>query len=155
MCIITKLVYYENISMYVQALLDLLNFLLIVPIVSKHNLFLTGFITCLVLLQCTLTTVYYVKCYDLDTFQGLLNTIYIPKIISAVVTATDVCILGVTTYLLHMSRSGFSRTENVINRLIIYAVNTGILTCTCAILTLVFCLTYPTTLLYIAFYLML
>ena len=48
--------------------------------------------------------------------------------------------LGITvalTFLLNASRTGYERSETVINKLIVFTINTGLLTSLCAVMSLV------------------
>lgn len=74
--------------------------------------------------------------------------------INAVSAASDVAIAIALTFLLHRSRSGFRKSERIINRLILFTVNTGVLTGFCAILTLIFKIAFPNTFIYMVFYIL-
>ena len=74
--------------------------------------------------------------------------------INAVSAATDAIIAVALCLLLHSSRSGFRKSERIINRLIIFTVNTGLLTGICAILTLICNIAFPGTFIYMIFYIM-
>ena len=51
--------------------------------------------------------------------------------------ASDTAIALVLIYLLHQSRTGFKRSETIINRLILFTINTGALTSLCALVSLI------------------
>lgn len=74
--------------------------------------------------------------------------------INAISAASDVAIAIALTFLLHRSRSGFRKSERIINRLILFTVNTGVLTGFCAILTLIFKIAFPNTFIYMVFYIL-
>ncbi|KAJ8469624.1 hypothetical protein ONZ45_g16830 [Pleurotus djamor] len=68
--------------------------------------------------------------------------------------ATTVCDIGISVslwYYLHRGRSGFARTENVVNKLILYTVNIGFLTSCASSLTLILWLTLPENFIFITF----
>lgn len=64
----------------------------------------------------------------------------------------DLLIAGALGTLLHFSRTGHKSTETIINRLIIFAVNTGFLTSLFALASLITYLALPGTLVYVLFY---
>lgn len=66
--------------------------------------------------------------------------------------ASDAIIAIVLSFYLHTSRSGFKRTDTIINRLIMFTVNTGVLTGICAVLTLITNVAFPNTFIYMIFY---
>ena len=74
--------------------------------------------------------------------------------INAISAASDALIAIIVSFLLHRSRSGFKRTETIINRLIIFTINTGVLTGICAIMTLICNVAFPGTFIYMIFYIL-
>ncbi|PIL32345.1 hypothetical protein GSI_05591 [Ganoderma sinense ZZ0214-1] len=62
---------------------------------------------------------------DINNFQTLLTLILA---YNAVASCGDVVLTGSMIYVLHSCRTGLRRTDNMINRLIMYAVSTGLLT---------------------------
>ncbi|KIY65009.1 hypothetical protein CYLTODRAFT_492646 [Cylindrobasidium torrendii FP15055 ss-10] len=71
---------------------------------------------------------------------------------------TVVCDVGITLimiYFLEHSKTGFRRSTDMLNRMIIFVFNTGMPTTICAILALSFLKAEPNTFLYIMFYLLL
>ncbi|KAJ3892555.1 hypothetical protein GG344DRAFT_64536 [Lentinula edodes] len=61
-------------------------------------------------------------------------------------------ISGLLTLLLHTSRTGFQRSDSIINKLIIFSINTGALTSLCAIASMLSILLAPATFIYISFF---
>ena len=53
---------------------------------------------------------------------------YLVSARNAASTVTDVLLTSILVYSLHKSRTGIKRTDSMINVLIMYAVNTGLLT---------------------------
>ncbi|KAJ3735531.1 hypothetical protein DFJ43DRAFT_1058122 [Lentinula guzmanii] len=64
----------------------------------------------------------------------------------------DTYIAGLLTLLLHTSRTGFRRSDSIINKLIIFSINTGALTSLCAIASMLSILLAPETFIYISFF---
>ncbi|KAH7907171.1 hypothetical protein BJ138DRAFT_1093049 [Hygrophoropsis aurantiaca] len=69
-------------------------------------------------------------------------------VISAVV---DTLIASSLCYYLHKRRTGMKRTDSIINRLLLYSINTGAITSFFAILVIIMFLGLPTTLAFIGF----
>ncbi|KAL1738206.1 hypothetical protein HDZ31DRAFT_9946, partial [Schizophyllum fasciatum] len=83
---------------------------------------------------------------DLGQLQGLSISV------NALAAAGDVLIAVILCTLLHRSRTGFSRSDTIINKLIVFAVNTGALTSLCAIGSLISITVAGHTFWYIAFF---
>ncbi|KIK02541.1 hypothetical protein K443DRAFT_96699 [Laccaria amethystina LaAM-08-1] len=73
-------------------------------------------------------------------------------IVNALAAAGDVLIAGTLCIILHRSRTGFHRSDTMINKLILFSVNTGVLTSLCAIASLISIVVAGHTFLYIAFF---
>ncbi|KAF8555072.1 hypothetical protein OG21DRAFT_1603108 [Imleria badia] len=71
----------------------------------------------------------------------------------AITVAVDVLIAITMTFLLfrHRNATGFASTEHILQRLTVFAVNTGIWTATVAALSLILMRVFPTSLLYMVF----
>ncbi|KAJ8090638.1 hypothetical protein PM082_018195 [Marasmius tenuissimus] len=65
---------------------------------------------------------------------------------------TDLVITASMCTVLSLSRTGFARSNNIINRLILFSVNTGLITTICACISLITILTLPDTFVYVTFY---
>ncbi|KAL7278349.1 hypothetical protein ACG7TL_008325 [Trametes sanguinea] len=63
---------------------------------------------------------------------------------------TDICLTGTLVIVLLRSRTGFRRTDSLIEVLIIYSINTGLLTSIFGLLTFIFAIILPGNLIYIA-----
>ncbi|KIJ64042.1 hypothetical protein HYDPIDRAFT_112568 [Hydnomerulius pinastri MD-312] len=63
----------------------------------------------------------------------------------------DTLIAVALCYYLHKNRSGMRRMEHIINRLLLYSINTGALTSLFAILVIIMFLAFPATLVFVAF----
>ncbi|KAF5378715.1 hypothetical protein D9757_010759 [Collybiopsis confluens] len=69
--------------------------------------------------------------------------------VNALAAAGDMLIAGTLTFLFQTSKTG---TDTMLNKLTVFAVNTGLLTSLCAIGSLVFILAAPNTFIYISFF---
>ncbi|THH05364.1 hypothetical protein EW145_g4852 [Phellinidium pouzarii] len=116
--------------------------------------FLTTRIWRIVLAQLVTTLVYFGKAIHFTEFGQLLLIKNLTRSINVVNAVADAAIAGALVFLLRRSRTGFRHSESVINRLILFAISTGLLTGLTAIVCLIMNLAFPTTFLYILFYLM-
>ncbi|KAI0264002.1 hypothetical protein BC834DRAFT_286945 [Gloeopeniophorella convolvens] len=66
--------------------------------------------------------------------------------------ATDIVTAGALSYFLHKMRTGYAKSDTLINRLILYSVNTGILTSACSVAVLVTYNIMPANFIFIGFY---
>ncbi|PFH46688.1 hypothetical protein AMATHDRAFT_69282 [Amanita thiersii Skay4041] len=119
---------------------------------SNKNWLLTGFILLLVVANGCCGTAWVIISMRLRTYQELLDITPLTNSINALSTTIDVVIAGSLVILLHRVRTGFKKSDTMINRLIIFVVNTGVLTSICAIAALISLVVSPRTLIYAAFY---
>ena len=75
--------------------------------------------------------------YTIKQFVGLQVIFPISKSIGVLGAVADVSIAAVLIFFLQRSRTGFKKSETIINRLIIYSVNTGLLTGLVAIVSVI------------------
>ncbi|KAJ7584711.1 hypothetical protein C8J56DRAFT_1054190 [Mycena floridula] len=87
-----------------------------------------------------------------QTFVELGKLKAISITVNGLAAAGDVIIAAALSFFLHTSRTGFRRSDTMINKLIVFAVNTGFLTSLCAIASLISIITAPNTFLYISFF---
>ncbi|KAI5118226.1 hypothetical protein M0805_000722 [Coniferiporia weirii] len=121
---------------------------------SQKNIFITAFVFVFVLAQLISTLVYFGTAIHFTQFVQLLGIRNLTRSINVVNAMADAAIAGALVFLLQNSRTGFRHSESVINRLILFTVNTGLLTGMTAVVCLAMNLAFPTTFLYILFYLM-
>ncbi|OJT07350.1 hypothetical protein TRAPUB_1816 [Trametes pubescens] len=88
----------------------------------------------------------------MTTFFDLMQIKGLSISINAFAAAGDVTIAAILCTILHYSRTGFSKSNTLINRLMVFAVNTGLLTSICACLSLITILALPNTFIYITFF---
>ncbi|KAK0215092.1 hypothetical protein IW262DRAFT_263373 [Armillaria fumosa] len=89
---------------------------------------------------------------NVHNFAELATLKYLSISVNALAAAGDVLIAGTLCLLLHRSRTGFKKSDTMINKLILFAVNTGLLTSLCAVASLISILTAPNTFIYITFF---
>ncbi|KAL5514887.1 hypothetical protein ACEPAG_2203 [Sanghuangporus baumii] len=81
-----------------------------------------------VLAQFVVTTVFFAQIHNFSNilqFMGVVNT---ELVMSCIALATDTLLAGVLIWLLWKARSGFHRSDSIINRLVIYTVDSGLVT---------------------------
>ncbi|KAJ7833185.1 hypothetical protein B0H13DRAFT_2370564 [Mycena leptocephala] len=119
---------------------------------SHRNVLLTGAILLLVVATATCGTAWVVLALKAGTYENLLAISPLTLSINALSTAADVIITSTLCFMLHRTRPASLRTETMVNRLILFTINTGLLTSLCAIASLISLIVSPTTLIYASFY---
>ncbi|KIK55471.1 hypothetical protein GYMLUDRAFT_841073 [Collybiopsis luxurians FD-317 M1] len=103
----------------------------------------------------SLLTLYYFVGVALSQYTELVQLVFLDNvsIVTNVLGITcDICITSLMIYLLQKSKTGFKRSTDVLNRLIIFTFNTGIPTSLCSIVTLILLEGAPGTFIYIFIY---
>ncbi|EJD07972.1 uncharacterized protein FOMMEDRAFT_16510 [Fomitiporia mediterranea MF3/22] len=119
---------------------------------SEKNVVLVVALSLLAIAQFIATTLFFAKGYRLSSFAEVPSIAWLSKTANSLAAATDVSIAITLIFLLHRSRTGFRRSETMINRLIIFTINTGAVTSVCALFAVLFVSIYPNALIYVAFY---
>ncbi|KII84161.1 hypothetical protein PLICRDRAFT_179836 [Plicaturopsis crispa FD-325 SS-3] len=119
---------------------------------SKKNIFVSITILILVLSCASCGTAWVVISLQMHTFEDLLRLNPLTLSINAITAAADVIIAASLVFLLTKSRTGFKRSDTIITRLVVFTVNTGLLTSVCAISSLIAIVASPDTLIYATFY---
>ncbi|KJA21983.1 hypothetical protein HYPSUDRAFT_139786, partial [Hypholoma sublateritium FD-334 SS-4] len=88
----------------------------------------------------------------MTTFVELAKLKYLSILVNALAAAGDLTIAAGLCINLHLSRTGLSRSNAMINMLILFSVNTGALTCLCAVASLISIVCAGDTFLYISFF---
>ncbi|KAK0453135.1 hypothetical protein EV421DRAFT_652306 [Armillaria borealis] len=119
---------------------------------SNGNIWLTGgtYIVCFASFVSTM--VFYGMTADYNEFAQLIPLHPYMHALNVLSAASDVIIAIVLVHLLRKQRTGYRKTNSMINRLILFTLNTGGICGLCAILTLVFNIVYPDTYIYMLFY---
>ncbi|KAJ8501418.1 hypothetical protein ONZ51_g571 [Trametes cubensis] len=125
---------------------------------SGKKLYLVIPVAILVAGEFSVAMAYSIKALYLNTFVDLVQIKasrpfpHTQIRINAFAAAGDVTIAAILCTILHQSRTGFSKSNTLINRLMVFAVNTGLLTSVCACLSLITILALPNTFVYICFF---
>ena len=80
---------------------------------------------------------YFPSSLPFKTFANLTKIVDLSRSINILAAIGDVAIAGCLIFLLNRSRTGFKHSENVINKLILFTINTGALTSLFAIMSMV------------------
>ncbi|KAG2033437.1 hypothetical protein BDR03DRAFT_902540 [Suillus americanus] len=119
---------------------------------SYRNWWLTGFLFSMVLAQLGTATVFTVKCFELPSITRMITLRSLGSLSLGIGVGTDMCIAAALCVYLQKMRSSHSTADSMINTLTIYAVNTGLLTSTISLSTLVLFNTMPTNFVFICLY---
>ncbi|KAJ7744057.1 hypothetical protein DFH07DRAFT_925197 [Mycena maculata] len=138
---------------------------------SNKNVLLTALILILVLATASCGTAWVVLAIQAGTYKHLLHISVPPPMlqwfifshdsfhpqpltisINALSTGADVIITSTLCFMLQRTRPASLATETMINRLILFTINTGLLTSLCAVASLISLALSPTTLIYASFY---
>ncbi|KAK7042080.1 hypothetical protein R3P38DRAFT_2888445 [Favolaschia claudopus] len=119
---------------------------------SHGNYFSTGFVLFLILATSACGTAWVIMALQCRTYQDLLRISPLTITINALSTAADVFITMILCFMLHRSNPASLETESMVNRLILFTINTGLLTSLCAVAALVSLIISPRTLIYASFY---
>lgn len=121
-------------------------------ILSRHNIFISIGVMLLVLAELALSLTYFVKGLKVTTFTLLPTLFQLSQSVNALAATGDIAIAMTLIFLLYRSKTGFSKSDSIVNQLILYSLNTGFLTSICALLSLISITVYPTTFIFITFY---
>jgi len=119
---------------------------------SHKNFILTGSILLLVLANSGCGIAWVIVSIQIKTYEDLLKISPLTISINALSATADVIIAATLVIMLNRSRTGFSKSDTMINKLILFVVNTGLLTSCCAIASLISLVASPRTLIYASFY---
>ncbi|KAI0801433.1 hypothetical protein C8Q74DRAFT_491612 [Fomes fomentarius] len=116
------------------------------------RLYLVIPVAMLIVAEFSVSTAYTIQALQLQTFAELVHVRALSLLINIFAAAADVAIAAILCTILHTSRTGFHRSNLLINRLIVFSVNTGLLTSICACMSLITILALPNTFVYITFF---
>ncbi|KAJ7644947.1 hypothetical protein FB45DRAFT_899007 [Roridomyces roridus] len=121
---------------------------------SNRNLIPTTFLSVLSIGSFISLFVYTVKALKITTFAELTTLKTLSMSCNIIAAVTDVLISVVLVYYLYISKTGMTKTDDMINRLIAFTFNTGMPTSLCAIAACVGINVSPETFIYIFFFLL-
>jgi len=118
---------------------------------SKKNIPLVALVTALALAHLVTGIVVTVRVFQLEFFSEFSTISKVVQAWASLGVATDIMIASGLSFYLHTSRSGIESTDKLINKLMVYAINNGILTSVFDIIVLIFVTTEPDNLIFFAF----
>ncbi|KAN0118517.1 hypothetical protein V8E52_004940 [Russula decolorans] len=118
---------------------------------SRGNFLVTGFILGMALAQFVMAVLFTIRSFHLRVGQADEIKTLATTALSLGVT-TDIFTAASLSYFLHRMRTGYKRSDTLINRLIIYSVNTGSLTSVFSAAVLIAYNMMPDNLIFIALY---
>jgi len=119
---------------------------------SRKNVYVTLFLASLVLAEFVFAMVFYAKALEYRTFQGLSDIFWLAKTMDALCAVPDTAITIALFYFLNRSRTGFRRSEAVVNKIVLFSFNTGLFTALCALASFIAIEVWPASRLYLLFY---
>ncbi|KAF8798640.1 hypothetical protein BYT27DRAFT_7246560 [Phlegmacium glaucopus] len=118
---------------------------------SGQNKYLTGISMILVVVSFGSFVLYIVKAAHVKDLASLAQIKHESMAINILGAATDLLIAALLCILLHFSRTGSHKSDSIINRLILFSVNTGFITSIFSLASMVSILVAGDTFIYIAF----
>ncbi|KII89091.1 hypothetical protein PLICRDRAFT_124293 [Plicaturopsis crispa FD-325 SS-3] len=119
---------------------------------SNKSVVITGSVALLVAGEFVCVVVYTIKAIQLQTFEQLADLKDLSMAVNVLAAAGDILIALVLCIMLQRSRTGFMRSDSMIRKLMMFTINTGMLTSMCASASLISILCSPKTFIYITFY---
>ncbi|KIY70896.1 hypothetical protein CYLTODRAFT_160531 [Cylindrobasidium torrendii FP15055 ss-10] len=124
-------------------------------VLSRKKFLLVLPLALLVIAELAVTLAYFSKAVarvKVEVYTDSFKVRDLSQALNAIGAAGDILITVTLIYLLHRSKSGMRKSDAMVNSLILFALNTGLLTSLCALMSLIMILIYPDTFLYIAFF---
>ncbi|KAL9713310.1 hypothetical protein Ac2012v2_002915 [Leucoagaricus gongylophorus] len=119
---------------------------------SNRKIWLTGLLVLLIAGEFGCIIAYTILSLQLRTYLELGQLKGLSIAVNVLAAAGDLVIAASLCVILHQSRTGFKRSDTMIKKLIIYSVNTGLLTSLCAVASLISIVFAGHTFLYIMFF---
>ncbi|KAF5379667.1 hypothetical protein D9615_005755 [Tricholomella constricta] len=117
-----------------------------------RNIFVTGAIALLIMTNFGLALAYVVKAFKMNKFFFTPKLKYLATYALGAGVLTDVVTAGSLSFFLRRFRTGIETSDSVVNRLTVYAINTGALTSTVSLATLLLYNFQPTSFYFMAAY---
>ncbi|KAI0070445.1 hypothetical protein K474DRAFT_1702157 [Panus rudis PR-1116 ss-1] len=119
---------------------------------SQHNKPVTAAILILAVAQLAAACVYTIQAFNIPTLLKVADLKFIGILALALGVATDIATAAALCFFLRNLRTGYSKDDSLINRMTLYAINTGVLTSAVSITTLVLYDIMPDNFIFMAFY---
>ncbi|CAK5283064.1 unnamed protein product [Mycena citricolor] len=105
--------------------------------------------------SCVVLLIYAAKAVSTDLLSDIIKLKNLSIAANTLSAAADITISVALVLLLHVAKTGFKRSTDLINRLMIFSFNTGLPTSICALVATVCVAAFSNTFLYIFFFLLL
>jgi len=119
---------------------------------SNHSKLLTGVIVLFVIAEFVTILMATAWSFQWKTYERLVGLRHFNVGVNAITVAGDSLIAASLCFFLHRSRTGLSRSDTMIDKLILFTVGTGLLPSICAIFSLIFLLVAKRTFIFIGFF---
>ncbi|KZT73876.1 hypothetical protein DAEQUDRAFT_761828 [Daedalea quercina L-15889] len=119
---------------------------------SNNNIVITTVILLLTFGQLAMACVYTVQSFKIDNLTKLADLKVIGTISLGMGVATDVVTALALCYFLRNLRTGYSKDDSLVNRLTLYALNTGVVTSAISLTTVVLYDIMPENFIFMGFY---
>ncbi|THG98803.1 hypothetical protein EW026_g3441 [Hermanssonia centrifuga] len=120
--------------------------------ISNGNKYVTTVIVILVIAQLGIACVYTEQALRLESLLFIVNLKVVGSSSLIVGLCTDIITSGSLCYFLHNLRTGYSKDDSLVNRLTLYAVNTGVLTSAVSLATVILYNLMPDNFIFMACY---
>ncbi|KAI0710319.1 hypothetical protein C8T65DRAFT_739767 [Cerioporus squamosus] len=108
----------------------------------------------LIITEFSVTIAYSAKAFTFKTFSDLEKIKSLSLAMNVSAALTDVTIAAILCTILQCSKTGYAKSNRLINKLMAFTINTGLLTSTCACISLITFLALPGSFVYICFFLL-
>ncbi|KAH8104756.1 hypothetical protein BXZ70DRAFT_1005263 [Cristinia sonorae] len=119
---------------------------------SQRNKFITGLILLLAFAQLAFAGIYTAEGFKAKSLTEVEKLQVVASVALGLGVATDILTSASLCYFLRNLRTGYTKDDSLVNRLTLYAINTGILTSACSLTTLICYDTMPDNFIFMAFY---
>ncbi|TDL18395.1 hypothetical protein BD410DRAFT_793282 [Rickenella mellea] len=124
-------------------------------ILSRGNWLLTSSVMALAIVVIIGGFGFAIKSFFMRSYADFHELAWLIYAVLGTDVVADIWIASWLCFLLNRSRSGFKRTDSMISTLMLYTINTGVLTCICAVGCFVSYATMPNNFIFIGFYMLL
>jgi len=119
---------------------------------SGHNYWITSLLVVVTFVQCGFSIWYTIVAFNLQSLVDIGSLFDIATASLALGAFADILTAVTLSWYLHRLKTGYQKSDSLVNRLIIYAINTGMLTSTTSAVCLVCYDLMPTNYIFIGFY---
>lgn len=104
---------------------------------SQRNVYITALVVASVVGNFCVLLAYTIEAFGLANLLELPNIKPLSLAINYMAAVTDVIIAASMCFLLHRAKSGFKKSDSTVNKIMVFVINTGLLTSLCALTSLI------------------